>query len=364
MKNRSHLATRSHLAGLSLFVRTGVISLVVASALLSACDVKHDLKDMHDATEQMNTTTAEMNQKTATLEAETGELYDALRQGDSLQLRRNALENLINAKDPARKLSEAGKYFMSFEFQLWSGRGPDKTQEKRDYLILCATQEFFKDLLQFIPGDVREAQPLKGQILPTAKSNMVKSLNALAVTLHMLNPKQEAYLRADKSLKPASMYAFIEEALLLKPKLQSGEITKEKVPAYINEILANEKEAVYLLQARYNYVPALILARTTDIQNSKLTALKMLASSWVLDLTKLNLAQMTEVNMLAKWALETRDFLKRTGHTAAMDSMVARFYQNMKIVDSSSLNTGAKVNVQIVTTEKELTHNLETLRQF
>lgn len=335
---------------------TSAIFTGIFIGIVSACETKREMSEMHDATVEMNTRTEELAQNSNDLKEQTGELYDALRQGDSLQLRRNALERLVQTSDPANKLSEAAKYFMSFEVQLWSGSGPDATDEKRQLLALSATKEFFKDVLQFIPDDQRTASPLNGQILTTDAGNKFHCLNALAAAMHLLNPKQELYLKTNASMKPVSMMSLVQEALLAKESIESGAQDLKAVPGFVREVLANEKEAIYLLQARYNYIPTVLLGRSTNIATSKLAAVKMFASAWTLDLEKFNTVQVYEFNEFLKAALETRDLLKQLGHSITMDAQVARIYKNM------SVSLSAKASQQKANIEADFARNLDVFK--
>ncbi len=340
--------------------------LLCSTTLLNACDVKKNIDEMHDSTvemnrttKEMNDTTSQMNNRTTDLQSATNELYDALRQGDSLAARRSALDNLLKATDPARKLSEAGKYFMSFEFQFWSDQGQDKGLGKREELATLAAREFFKDVQQFIPNGEMDPKPFKGQIFATEKSNLINSLNALSVTTQCLNPKQEVYLREKKGMAPLSMNLMIEESLLAKSKIESGEKRLNEYPGYVAEILANESTAVYLLEARYNYLSALFLGRSTNIAHDKLAGAKYIAMKWTLDLSKFNFAQVEELNKFLTAALKTKSLLKQVGITPRMDILLVHMYKNMSLARNLKATTASKAAI-----ERELSQNLSELKKF
>jgi hypothetical protein len=335
---------------------------------LNACEMKRNLDDMHDqtaemnkTTQQMNQTTGQMNERTEGLENATGELYDALRQGDSLAARRSALDNLIKTEEPARKLSEAAKYFMSFEFQFWTGRNQDKSEEKRMDLATLAAREFFKDIYQFIPAGVMKVDPFADQIISTEKGNLIASLNALAVTTHYLNPKQEIRLKEHPEMKPLSMYKMIEESLLAKSSIESHEKEIKDYPGYVFEVLSNEPAAVYLMQARYNYMATLFLGRTTPVAHSKWTGIKFFARKWTLDLNNFNTAQIEEFNMFLDGALKTKKVLLAVGAKPEMDFMLKRMLNNMTLVDITS---NPRTNSTKVTHFREIATRLTELKKF
>lgn len=333
--------------------------LLSLTTLLAACEVKQNLDEMHDSTVEMNRTTKDMNHSTNSLETAIDELYNALRQGDSLSARRSALDNLVKASDPARKLSEAAKYFMAFEYQLWSDQGQDKGEEKRLELATLAAREFFKDIQQFIPGGEMSPKPFIGQIIPTEKSNLVNSFNALSVAAHYMNPKQEIYLKEKKEMGSLTMNKMIEESLLAKPKIESGEKHLNEYPGYVAEVLANEPIAIYFLEARYNYLATLFLGRSTNIAHNKLAGAKIITMNWELDLSGFNFAQIDEMNKLLAGALKTKSVLKQIGIKARTDVLLVRMYKNMNLVAKVKATSADKAKV-----EKEIAVQLTELKKF
>ncbi len=346
----------------NLFVLAGF------AVALNACDMKRNLDEMHDqtaemnrTTQQMNETTGDMNKRTEGLENATGELYDALRQGDTLAARRSALDNMLKAEEPARKLSEAAKYFMSFEFQFWTNAHEDKGEAKRIDLATLAAREFFKDVYQFIPNGVMKTDPFAYQIISTDKGNLIACLNALAVTAHYLNPKQEKRLKENPSLKSMSMYKMIEESLLAKAPIESGEKKISDYPGYVFEILSNEPAAVYLMQARYNYLSVLFLGRATPIAHSKWAGVKFFARKWTLDLNKFNAAQIEEFNMFLEGALKTKKILQQIGVKPEMDFMAQRMINNMTLVD---ITQNPKITAEKASNFREIAARLTELMKY
>ncbi|MGZ3805088.1 MAG: hypothetical protein ACXVB4_12810 [Pseudobdellovibrionaceae bacterium] len=307
----------------------------------------------------MNRTTKDMDKNTTDLQTSTDELYDALRQGDSLTSRRNSLNNLLKANDPALKLSEAAKYFMAFEFQLWSDHGQDKGLEKRDELATLAAREFFKDVQQFIPDGKMSPQPFAGQIVGTEKSNLVNSFNALSATMHFLNPKQEDYLKEKKDMTPLSMKKMIEDSLLAKVKIEAGEKRLNEYPGYVAEVLANEPIAIYLLEARYNYLLTLFLGASTGIANDKILSAKMLAMEWTLDLSQFNYAQVEEFDKFLNGALKSKNFLLSIGVQPRTDRLLARMFKNINLVVNLK-----SASTQKTALEQEILQNSEELKKF
>lgn len=335
--------------------------LLSLATFLNACEMKKNLDEMHDSTVEMNRTTQDMNKRTSDLENATGELYDALRQGDSLAARRSALDNLVKATEPARKLSEAAKYFMSFEYQFWMNENHDKGEERRLELATLAAREFFKDVYQFIPNGNMTPDPFSGQVIATETSNLVNSLNALSVASHFLNPKQEKHIKEHAEIKPLSMNMMIEESLRAKASIESGKKRINDYPGYVFEVLSNEPAAVYLLEARYNYLGTLFLGRATNVAHSKVQAVKYIAKKWTLDLSKFNAAQIEELNLFLKGALETKNTLKQIGVKPRTSALLARMLNNMTLVD---LSKSPQMSTAKVTTFQEISARITELKKF
>lgn len=345
-----------------------LIALLALATTLNACEMKRNFDEVHDSTkemnettQEMNKTTAEMNERTSGLEVATGELYDALRQGDSLAARRAALENLIKTPDAGRKLSEAAKYFMSFEFQFWMNNNQDKGDEKRQVLATMAAREFFKDIYQFIPKGEMTADPFSGQIFSRKKTNLVNCLNALSVTTQFLNPKQERFLIENPEIKPLSMHKMIEDSLLAKAAIEAEEKKVTDYPGYVAEVLANEQAALYLLEARYNYFMTLFLGRATKIAYDKVDAFKYIAFKWELDLSKFNIVQIEEFNSFLTGALKTKELLHSIGVKPNTETFLKRMFKNMTLKDISA---DAQMNKTKIKEFREIADKLTELKKF
>ena len=281
---------------------------ILLALALSACDMKKQLTEMHDSTGEMNETTKKMNATTegmhttmqgmekttvgmdgkmkgmnATMEImnekmegmksitqdmleQTNELYDAAKLGDSSMQRRAALEALGKATATGRKVTEAVKYFISFEYQLFSGFGQDQSDDKRKHLLYEATLEFFKDITEFTTKET-VPQPL-AQAAKGGDDNKEASFNALAVSLHKMNRKQEEYIKKNnlKEEDSLSMYKVILSALAKKKAIDEGQLKLSELADYEREVLNNEEVAIKLIQARSNITAAIVLNGVSDIQ--------------------------------------------------------------------------------------------------
>lgn len=371
------------------------------SFLFAACGEQKKFHEMRDATVAMKDTTEEMNEKTKTLadstqrlDEKTGkvvdvttqmkertdklvemteelgatsrnlsemndELYDALRQGNALQLRREAYDAVLKAPTMFKKIAEAGKYFMSFEVQLWNQMGQDFSVAKRDQLSQQAAQEFFLEIEGLAPRD--------GSVDPTAapdiqnlnsKENRQASFNAFAVTMHHMNRKQGPIV-AKRNMDPVSMLSLMEEALLSK-KRGAGEDLGTKAP-FVREVLAHEPKALQLLQTRYNMFPAIFVDFVSQIDDKNLLQKAwMTYMGWELDLDRLNANQLEYLQTeVLQQALHSRALLQKIGVKPRMDKNIARLIRNMKIKASHKQTADiAARQTELIGMIRELQKNL------
>lgn len=295
-------------------------------------------ENMGRITENMGQRTAEMHEQTKRLGKQTGELYDASRQGAALALRRDLLESMYKAESGGKKLADGAKYFMAFEFQFWTGYGPDESEEKRLELMASATSEFFKDVKEY---EVDSLFASAETIDPLAKHNTWFSLdsagnkratfNALAATMHSLNRKQAEALH-ETGKKTTSIYEMIADALRDGKKISEGQLATTEIPAYEKDVLTNQVVAVKLLQARHNFIGAILLSQLKDsaglmvkIMNAKFNA----GMAWDIKIDSFNQVQLEQFQTYLKGALATRALLRELGLKPEVDPALMAFYKGM-----------------------------------
>lgn len=290
---------------------------------------------------QMNDKTGSMEKKTSKLSNDSCELYDALRQGQTLTARRDSINNLIySSQQEAVKIVNAGIYFMGFEFQFWSEACQDNSDLKRDKLMAKAAQEFLLQVQEFFPDNDMSPDPAaQPDSKPYSKDNLRSALNALSVTMHELNPKQEVRAATDPNFESYSMLDIIEKGLDAKAALNSGQIVRGTEPQYVKEVLLQEKYAVAVLQARYNMAVAVVLDGISKIRGGFFNKIKMFLSPWNADFSGLNMAQLAEYQVYVNWAKETHDFLQSHGYTPIMNKNFRKVLKNMRYEPSQTRST-------------------------
>lgn len=275
-----------------------LVTLLVLATNLIACSEFKKIDEMKDATSEMNQTTKtlldktvemkegmdkmskatdEMNESTKDLRALTREeliqrledvngntsaLFDAMRQGDTSNLRRLSFNEILKETTLQGRVAEAGLYMMSFEFQVLGNVGKDKEPAHRELLYQQALLEFFLKLDKVAPAG--------GGIWPDAKptdeiedeENRASAFNAIAFTLHKTNRQQ---LPDPAYGKPMSIYDLIILALKLKPEIDNGRVVLPAGPHFIKEVLARPDRVRQLLQTRYNMFTYGLLGLTTNM---------------------------------------------------------------------------------------------------
>ncbi|MNJ92639.1 hypothetical protein D3C87_103130 [compost metagenome] len=314
-------------------MKTKVVISALAMTTIVGCGELKKVDGMHDSTIKMSETTSQMNEKmkameqrTKELKEVTDELYDTLRQGNALQLRREAYDAILRAPTLFKKISEASKYFMSFEFQIWNKQGQDLEAGKRELLGQQAAMEFFLEVEELAPRDNSvkpTAEPNAKDV--TSEENRTAAFNAIAVSMHQMNRKMFRAEQMNKGLKSMSMYTMMEEALLApRDKVQTG---------YLREILAHESKAIQLLQTRLNVFPLIFVDFVSGIGDRNLAMkTKMALVGWELDMDSLNATQVEYLHTeVLEQAVKAKNLLIKLGKKPEMDFTVSRLLNAMTV---------------------------------
>lgn len=292
----------------------------------------------------------EMRETTGSMKSVTDELYDTLRQGNSLQLRREAYESVLKAPTLFKKISEANKYMMSYEFQIWNMLGQDKEGEKRDLLGQQAAMEFFMEMEELAPQEVNPlAEPDADDI--NSAENRSASFNSMALAMHQVNRKQVRATEQNPEEKLMSLYSMMEEALLTpRDEAQKG---------YAREVMAHEALAIKLLQARYNIFPLVFVDSVSHIGTKSLVDKAIqVYGSWTLDMDSMNATQVEYLQTeVLNHAVAAKKLLLKIGVQPEMNSTVAKLLKNMKIAESKK-----KSSAEVTESQKNMLKLLEQLR--
>ena len=307
---------------------------ILTMFFISACGELDKVNGSLDQISAMSKNTDSMQSKMTQLpelNKNSCELYDALRQGDTLTSRRDAMVRISAAKQEAHKISEAAKYFMAFEFQLWSESCQDISLDKLNVLKDSAAMEFLREVQEFFPnGDLSPDPSAISDGDEKSANNLKASLNAMSAGLHMLNPKQGYRVSSEKDFKAYSMLDILEEGLAAKGEINSGRRSVDSYPPQVKEVLLQEKYAVAVLQARYNMAVAIVVDGVSSISGGFFNQAKMYLLPWNMELGNVNVAQLQEYQAYVNGALEVRDFLKKNGYQPEMNSKFKKVLKNLR----------------------------------
>ncbi|MGZ3692892.1 MAG: hypothetical protein ACXWQO_01495, partial [Bdellovibrionota bacterium] len=193
------------------------------------------VKDMHDATMQMNATTAKLADTSSNMGNVMNEVMDTGRQGASLDLRNKLWDTVIKSPSLEDKANSAALYFEALEIALWNNQGLDKLQDQRDLLMKDAAEEFFCHLLAITHWDEVEPFAGKGLFAPGATQNEQMAFNAASMVLEKANRKS-LYISKVTGQPPVTMLTMIETALLASKSIREGKSRPSDYPAYVEMI--------------------------------------------------------------------------------------------------------------------------------
>jgi hypothetical protein len=314
---------------------------LAAAATLCSCS---KVQEMHNATMEMNSTTSDLADVSSQMNRMMAEVYDSGRQGASLDLRNKLFEIAVNSPKIEEKATNAGLYFLAYEFQLWSNLGQDNRQEARERLMKDAVEEFFCHLLSITHWT--EVDPFAGKN-PLAfgeAENERAVFNAFALTLEKNNRKQDV-TTTDNSIEAVSMRNLIENALVADQKIKAGEARITDFPAYVDIVRQHEEIAVRLLKARYQMLGLAVLTQLTPIARNKWEGFKykIWGKSWEIDLNKVNSSALRLAAFRLKEANRARDFLASIGEKVELDPAIASIYANAVVTNAPAVKATGEV---------------------
>ena len=348
------------------------LSTLIATSGISGCDQIKKLDDMHDSTVGIGKTTEQMNQQMQQTNAKIAEqveisqrlekstqalakmtddlmktsraMYQDMRQGNSLTIRSERIQEMERVTTMPAKIAEAGKYMMSFEFQLHKSFGNDDNS-RMDDLKEQALQEIFYQVGAY-------ATDLE-KLDPSTSDAPLQNLFALAVTLHEVNPN-EYRLAKENGQSAVSPLKLLEEALNTRLAVERGE---QETKRWYHPVFVNEGYAIYLLRLRANMIAAMALDKLTGItQLSFLTKSRMALFDYDQDLKKFNVTQLNEYTRWLNESVRVQEVLRNLGQETKMDSNLIKVWGHMKLV---------KTRIDSATTPIDRVHaqaesNLET----
>ena len=166
------------------------------------------------------------------------------------------LQALEAAPDQISKLGYAAEYMITQEYQSWNIKLDPVTY--RHELMDRSVPDFLSKVSNYIT-DHDSTDPSKND----SKS---KDLYALAATLDYVNTIElDGLIGSDE--KPVSMLSMIEDGIVAKGAVQTGQKKLSDLPSYQNSVIQMAPEAVYLLQVRQNFLQVMAFSLINEKKN-------------------------------------------------------------------------------------------------
>lgn len=330
-------------------------SLALPLILASGCM----LTDMRDKTNELADTSNQLKDTSAQLNATSKSLYTDLRQGNSTDLRRKFLDQVDADPTIPAKLSDASVYCMSMEFQLVKDLPMDNPTNRLN-LYHEAMQQFMFDMTRYIPDP-------KAKINPSSTNNRDEGMFAFSMAISQLN-MNEQLRKQQAGEQQVTAQDLIENALAEAKSLDTGKVSLDQLEPYKQDILLSEDLAVHLLQARVNFVPALMLNYITDIGEQNLVGKGLdLIFGLNASFDHVNLAQMSQLTSYMHDANRTMAFLTKNGFSTNVDGNLIRILKGLKLPEAGGGSTESKYSAADraarVTAETALLNELHTYRK-
>lgn len=288
------------------------------------------MDEMKDEMGSMNDKLITTNKRMDNMNNALDRMYHDLRQGDSLAARLQTIEKLSQSPSLKGKTVFAAQYFMSFEYQLWKGEGPDGNA-LREILKRDAVDEFVQTLRRFS----KTSLPIS--LMSTDKDLL--SIEALAMTSHMQN-SNSALVMNSKNIPLSSMHSLLRESLEFGHKLAHDQISSSDIPEYAVFALREPELVRYIFELRINMFPALVLSKLTQVSSDDFVTrwwsrANVWLKPWNADLAQKNALELKECSTWLDWASADLKFLKSIGVKARLDNSAVKILRNARLMDSS-----------------------------
>ncbi|WP_419171998.1 hypothetical protein [Halobacteriovorax sp.] len=321
-----------------------LIPLLLLTIFTGCKEVKEAIK-MPEKMDKLGATTDDMSDTTS-------QLYSQLRSAQSSVERRDVFGLILNDKvEMGQKLTNAAKFFMAFEFNLYTGIRPYDNPAIRDMLFFDAVEEFYKNMASVYETDVKgefnvKKAMEKGKMTPIhtgkwslKKNNYEQAFYAVAAAMHKVHHRQ-TYNANKNGFAEASIYTLMKDALV---KDAHG-ATLSKYEEYM--VAGNNKEiSIALLKARIDIILALAIKDSMDkdeasfwpgllhvITGGKLGKLELPST-----FETSNEATMKEANKKIEEALKCYDFLLSIGVEHKIDEKVKNIFDNVELPELDNI---------------------------
>jgi hypothetical protein len=235
-----------------------IFGVFTALSMAAGCGPLNNVQEMADTTQRLKETADELQK-----ELDANLLLAKEVVGKSK--REQCLQELLNSRSFETMVMNASCYFMSHNFQAWTGIGED-TPERREQLFEDAVHEFVYTLPNSIKSSWfhREPSRFTGDAIwdfelaklggnPNAVAERARTLSfyALAATLHQTHPLQKFFLEVEGTGRPeVAMYDLLYQALVYGVRQRADLLADEDVPGWAIKALQWESDVRELMRAR------------------------------------------------------------------------------------------------------------------
>jgi hypothetical protein len=253
------------------------------------------------------------------------------RSGAASASRREALEGIMAMDTISMKITEASKYVKAFEFQLWTGQRYD-TQSLKERMYEDAMSELFRSVEELYGKPISGAELSPFKALSGAKS---KNMNvyALAVSMHGIHHVQEVNTTNKAYSGEVSIYSIIKDSLKSIKNIENGSKAFSTLKEHEVVVYNYKEEALALIQARYNMLLTMNLAKVSELKKSTVSGLSLLyfKKTFESKIKNLNLGEQKEANKYLDAAVKVKRFLSDIGEMVITNDKVAKLYSKMRI---------------------------------
>ncbi len=191
-------------------------------------------------------------------------LVPSLKESMANQSREISFDGVKKADTMLGKFREATAWMSAFEYQLWL--------DDRDGSLDDLKKKGIADFVRMMRDLIEDEQSM--HVDPLLVDNNHKSLQAIAAVLQETGDAQKKRISDCKNAKKANEKALCNDeevtALsIIKEILRYRAKGPDGAPEYIKEGLLHEKQFIYLLQLRYNFLAALAISQLRHVSELK-----------------------------------------------------------------------------------------------
>lgn len=323
------------------------IPLAALCLTLVHCSMPSDVKETKDTSKNIEAYSKNLDTNSDKLASDshyiangTGKIFGGGRKDLSFERPDERYKELVAAKGDTEKIRYATALCQSFEFQQWTG-STDDTVKKKYQLYAKGLRDFFAMFDSLINHNYTVDTDFVGGI-PKPPDDRWKTLASVAVAMAEIDPDQQAASDANH-IEAESIYSLIVKGLGMKAAANAG----KNIPDYAKQVLDWEDEAVFFLQLRHNYFPAMVMARFSDFA----TGLDKEAGAFLLGL-KVNLpANATKIqDQGITWlmaAQETQRTISKLGYPLQFNRAILTTFSNTKFAIPDSVESSPELQSKI-----------------